>query len=292
MSTPVREAAARAFGARPEMILAGNGSDDLLTIIVRSFVGEGELAVIPDPSYGLYTSLIEIQNGRICYAEYPDDYSMPPGIAQPGAKLTFLCTPNNPSGTSLPPDQVAAAAREISGILVIDEAYADFADTNCLRLPHELENVIVLRSLSKSYSLAGARVGVAIAPQKLIEGMIKVKDSYNLDQLSIVAGATALDDPDYMRANVERIKATRAYLSRQLAKLGFEVFPSQANFILVRSRSMPAKTIYERLVQKSIYVRYWDKPRLSDCLRITVGSPKEVQALLAALSEIVPRSSR
>ena len=287
MSTPVREAAAKVFGVTPEMILVGNGSDDLLTIAVRSFVGEGELAVVPNPSYGLYTTLLEIQNARIAYVEYPDDFSMPAGIAQPGAKLTFLCTPNNPTGTSLDPGDVADAAETISGVLVVDEAYADFADTNCLELPGRLDNVIVLRTLSKSYSLAGARVGVAIADEELIVGMTKVKDSYNLDRLSMAAGAAALLDGEHMRANVERIRADRDWLSARMAELGFEVIPSQANFVMVRSKTVPAGTIYEELVRRNILVRYWDKPRLSDCLRITVGTRAELDALIAAVDAIL-----
>ena len=287
MSTPVREAAARAFGAAPEMILAGNGSDDLLTIAIRSFAGEGDPVIIPSPSYGLYTTLAEIQNARPIYVDYPDDFSMPPEIIQPGAKLTFLCTPNNPTGTSLPPDAVAAVAGKISGVLVVDEAYADFADTNCLQLPHRFDNVIVLRTLSKSYSLAGARVGVAIANEQLVAGMAKVKDSYNLDRLSIAAGAAALADQEHMRANVERIKADRAYLVEGLHALGFEVIPSQANFVMVRPTAMSAKKLYEELVARNIYVRYWDLPRLSDCLRITVGTRDELDALLGATKDIL-----
>ena len=286
LATKVREAAAAVFGVTPEMVIVGNGSDDILSILMKSFVGEGDSVVFLYPSYGLYSVLTEIQNGRACPVQYADDFRLPDDLCLPDARLTFVCSPNNPTGTAAAPEEVARLAARSGGVVAVDEAYADFSDTTCMELVHKFDNVIVLRSLSKSYSLAGLRIGLGIACKGLIEGMMKVKDSYNVERLGIVGAAAALANVDKMKANVKKIRRDRGYLTDALGELGFSVVPSQANFVFARP-PMPAGELYEQLKARRILVRYWNRPRISDGVRISIGTRQELDALLAAVREIL-----
>lgn len=291
LASAVRLKAARVYSTRPERILCGNGSDELLTIIVRCFAGEGDKVVYPYPSYSLYKTLAEIQGARGCAVEFPEDYSLPSRLVQRGAKITFVANPNSPSGTFIPKAQLRELARKISGVLVIDEAYVDFAEENCLDLVEEFPNVIVLRTFSKSFSLAGMRIGFAFAQEPIIQGMVKVKDSYNVNRLWIAAALAGLDDLAYVRKNIEKIKKNRQYLTAQLQAMGLFVYPSQANFVMARFDSaQAARLAYERLKAQKILIRYWDKPRIDDCVRITVGTREEIDALLKALKRIIIKS--
>lgn len=290
MATPVRRAVSRTYGVPVEWVLVGNGSDDLLTIVTRTFVDPGEKIVFPVPTYSLYRTLAEIQGAEYVEIPFPDDFSLPAGVAEARGKLTFLSNPNSPSGTMISRKEVEELARKVTGVLVVDEAYADFAEFNCLDLPKRQENVVVLRTLSKSFNLCGLRVGFAVARPEIIGGMLKVKDSYNVNRFGIYAGAAALDDIAYMRVNTEKIKATRARLTAEMQKMGFRVYPSQSNFILAGIAPMPGRTareIYLKLKERKILVRYFDTPRLKDCLRISIGTDGEIDALLAALRAIV-----
>ena len=290
MATLVREAVSKTYGVPVDWVLVGNGSDDLLTIVTRTFVDPGEKIVFPAPTYSLYCTLAEIQDAKYVEIPFPDDFSLPAGLAEAGGKLTILSNPNSPSATLVPRRQVEELARKVKGVLVVDEAYVDFAEENCLDLPKRLENVVVLRTLSKSFNLCGLRVGFAVARPELIGHMVKVKDSYNVNRLGIYAGAAALDDIAYMRGNAEKIKATRARLSSEMNKMGFRVYPSQANFIMACIAAKPgrsAREIYLKLKQRKILVRYFSAPRLKDCLRISVGTDEEIDALLATLPSLL-----
>ena len=196
IGTAFREAAARRHGVTPDMVLAGNGSDDLLTIITRAFAGAGDPVLCPSPSYILYRTLVELQNAREVVVEYTAAWNFAPGAFQvPGAKLAFLANPNSPSGTALTPDEVGALAATLECPLIVDEAYANFAETDCIALVERHPNVIVTRSFSKGYSLAGVRLGYLIAQPEIVAGLIKVKDSYNCDALSLAAGLAAAGGP-------------------------------------------------------------------------------------------------
>ena len=288
MAHEVREAAARAYGVDADMVLVGNGSDDLLTMVMRSFVGPGEKVVYPYPTYVLYETLTGIQDGAPTPVDFQEDYSLSDDIVVPGAKVTFIPNPNSPSGTMVSHERLGALASEVDGVLVIDEAYADFADFNCLDLIDRHDNVIVLRSFSKAFSLAGVRLGMGFACSGLIDGLIKVKDSYNVNRFSIAAGAAALAEIDVMRENAERIKCTRARLTDELGRLGFFVYPSQSNFVLARTESRDrAQEIQRELEARKILIRYFDQPRLDDCLRITIGTDEEIDELLRQLREII-----
>lgn len=285
----LRTIAARVFGVKPSNIIGGNGSDELLSMLLRCFVGPGDRVAFPVPTYSLYDTLVEIQEGVAARVDFPPDFSLPESLAEQKAALTFLCNPNAPSGTLVPLAEIEKLARALSGILVVDEAYIDFADSegaSSIPLIQRLPNLIVLRTFSKSFSLAGMRVGLAFASEEIIAGMMKVKDSYNLDRLSLVAATTALQDLPWMNRNARRIRQSRKRLSNALRRLGFQVYPSHANFVLARKPGENLKPVYEALKRRMILVRYFDAPRLQDCLRITVGAPKEVQALVNELTAI------
>jgi len=289
MSDTLRSAAAEVYGVRPENIIAGNGSDEILSMLLRIFVGPGDRVAFPVPTYSLYDTLIEIQAGVRAAVEYPSDFSLPESLAAQNAALTFLCNPNAPSGTLAGLQEVEQLARRVAGILVVDEAYVDFAGSegaSSLPLIRRLPNLVVLRSFSKSFSLAGMRIGLGFAPEEIILGMMKVKDSYNVNRLSMVAATAALQDIPWMTRNVRRIQSSRKKLTSGLERLGYHVYPSHANFVLARKQEQNMSAVYEQLKVRNILVRYFDTPGLQDCLRITVGTPKEVRALLNELASI------
>lgn len=283
-----RVAAARVLGTRPERILCGNGSDDLLNIAMRSFCDEGDTVAFPYPTYSLYQTLARVQGARPVAVDFPEDYGLPPALATTGARLTLLSNPNAPSGTVVPPEEVGRLAEALDGVLLVDEAYADFAEADCLALVQKHDNVVVTRTLSKSYSLAGLRFGFAVAQEALIEGMTKVKDSYNVGALAVAGATAAIADQDWLNQNVQKIKATRQRLMAALGEMGFYCWPSQANFVLARvPPGQDGGGVFQRLFERKILVRYWNAPRLADCLRITVGTDEETDALLAGLQDIL-----
>ena len=289
LADSLRAVAASVYGVKRENILAGNGSDEILSIIMRSFIGPKDRVVFPVPTYSLYDTLIAIQQGVPSPVEYPPDFSLPETLAAQNGAVTFLCNPNSPSGTLVALPDIERLARAVSGILVIDEAYVDFAESegaSTLPLINRLPNLIVLRTFSKSFSLAGMRVGLAFASEEIISGMMKVKDSYNLNRLSLVAAATALQDIPWMTRNVRKIQRSRRELVAGLRKIGFYVYPSHANFVMARKQEQNLKRVYEQLKSRHIFVRYFDVPDLRDSLRITVGTSEEIRVLLKELKTI------
>ena len=287
LATVFREKAAQVHGLEPDWILAGNGSDDLLTIVTRSFVGPGDRVVYPYPSYLCYETLAQLQAAATRTVPFADAWRLPPDLARSDARLTFLPNPNSPSGTLAGVADVAELARGLRTPLVIDEAYVDFAPESCVALVRDHPHVIVTRSLSKSHSLAGIRLGYAIAQPDLISGLIKVKDSYNCDALSIIAGAAALDDPAWTQENIRKIRATRARLTAALRELGFSIPDSQANFVWCTSHEIAARPVYEELKRRAILIRYLDYPGYGDGLRISVGTDAEIDRLLDELRNLV-----
>jgi histidinol-phosphate aminotransferase len=289
LSDTLRSAAAGAYGVGVENIMAGNGSDELLSILLRCFVGPADRVAFPVPTYSLYDTLIEIQDGVRAAVDYSPDFSLPENLAAQSAALTFLCNPNAPSGTLVSLPEIEKLARRVAGILVVDEAYVDFAASegaSSLPLVRQLSNLVVLRSFSKSFSLAGMRIGLAFACEEIIAGMMKVKDSYNVNRLSMIAAAAALQDMPWMTRNVRRIQSSRKRLSAALIRLGYHVYPSHANFVLAQIKGVKLQGVYEALKLKNILVRYFDVPGLDDCLRITVGAPQELKALIKELASI------
>ncbi|MBY0523702.1 MAG: histidinol-phosphate transaminase [Gemmataceae bacterium] len=285
MGTAFRQVAGRVLGIDPESILIGNGSDDILTIITRAFVPEGGLIVSPTPSYILYQSLAEIQGARFQTVPYTADWQLPTPWPVRTANLSFVANPNSPSGTIIDSTSLERLAEEIAGPLVVDEAYVDFADSHCLGLARR--NAIVTRSLSKSAALAGIRFGYAVADPAVVRELVKVKDSYNCDALSLAAAAAAVEDQDYLRSTRARIIATRGRLAESLQKLGFDVTPSQANFVWARRSDRPVKPLYEELKRRMILVRYMNYAGHGDGLRVTVGTDAEIDRFLDELGRLL-----
>jgi histidinol-phosphate aminotransferase len=280
------QTAGRVLGVDPDGILIGNGSDDILTIVTRAFVPEGGLVVSPTPSYILYRTLAEIQGARFQEVRFTPDWRLPNPWPIRGANLTFLPNPNSPSGTCLSLTDLEALTASLDGPLLLDEAYVDFADANGLAFAGR-RNVVVARTLSKSYSLAGIRFGFAVADPAMIHEFIKVKDSYNCDVLSLAAAAAALEDQPYLLQTRARILATRTRMTAALIKFGFDVAPSQANFVWCRRSDRPVKPIYEELKRRMVLVRYMNYEGYGDGLRITVGTDGEIDRLFEELSRIV-----
>ena len=293
VSRRLREVAAALYGVTPQQILAGNGSDDCLTIVYRTFLGPGDGTASAWPSYLLYETLAELQgvkHTRVPYQRSATDWTLPPALATTGARLTLVANPDNPSSTLTPVPALRALADSLDGILVVDEAYGDFAlgaNPAASILPHldAHPNLIVLRTFSKSYSLAGARLGLAFAAPALVTEMVKVKDSYNVNVITQALGTAALEDRAHHAALVRRTLAEKTRLEAGLRALGWTWPPAAGNFVLCDVGER-AKEIYQALYARGILVRYWDTPELRTSLRITVGAPEQNDALLAALQAI------
>jgi histidinol-phosphate aminotransferase len=279
-------AASRRYGLPPRMIVAGNGSDELLAMLFRAMLGPGDRVAWATPTYSLYDTLAAVQEARVVAPPLEPDFELPlQALVRARARLTIVCNPNSPSGTLTPRGTLARLARLLDGrLLAIDEAYVDFAEENALDLVRRLPNVLVLRSLSKSYSLAGMRLGLGFAHPRIIEQLGKVKDSYNLSRLAIAAGAAALEDDAWMLRNVERVKRTRTVATRRLLKMGFEVPPSSANFVLARMPGCDLGPIAAGLRKRGVLVRYF--PASPDALRISIGTPAEMAALFQTLAPL------
>jgi histidinol-phosphate aminotransferase len=282
-----QEAAAKVNGVRPEYIMCCNGGDELLTIALRAFCDENRPAAYPVPTYSLYPVLANLQNCRAIEVPFDSQFDLPDELAGSGAALTIVCNPNAPTGSFVNVDELASLAAELAGVLLIDEAYVDFAEDNCAGLVKDFDNVIILRSMSKGYSLAGIRFGYGIAQPGLIDGLMKVKDSYNVDAIAITAATAAIKDQKYFKETIEKVKTERKRLTGQLRDLGFDVHDSSANFILAKCSNTRAVEVYEKLMKRNIYVRYFAYPGLEDKLRITIGTCEQNDKLISALKEIL-----
>lgn len=280
-----RQRAGKVLGIDPDSILIGNGSDDLLTIVTRAFVPEGGLIASPTPSYSLYRSLAEIQGARFECVPFTADWKLPDAWPISGANLTFLPNPNSPTGTMVSHDAIRRLVEQSNCPLILDEAYVDFAETNGLKLAGK--SIVVTRTLSKSYALAGIRFGYAVADPSVIRELLKVKDSYNCDVLSLAAATAALEDQDYLQGTRAKILRTLSRLAESLLELGFAVTPSHANFVWCRRSDRPVKPIYEELKRRKILVRYMSYAGYGDGLRISVGADEEIDRLLQELSSIL-----
>ena len=285
-SMKLRETAAEIYGFDPSWIIMANGSDEVLNNVIRACVSEGEEIGYIHPSYSYYETLAEIQGARVRTFTLTPDYLIERFPITYKGKLFFLTTPNSPLGFAFPPDYVAALPERVRGMLVIDEAYADFADYNAMELVKRYDNVVVTRTLSKSYSLAGMRVGLAIARPEVIEALDKIRDHYNLDRLAQAACIAALKDQDYFRECIGKIRDTREWFSAELKKIGYDVVPSQGNFLFVSPHDRDGKRLYDRLFTRKILVRHFSDPLLSHGLRISMGTREEMEKTLAVMAEI------
>lgn len=283
-----RKAISEVLGVPTDWIIVSNGSDELLNVVLRACAELGRKVVYPMPTYVLYRTLTQMQPAEHVEIPYGDDYRLPLEelVAVNGA-VTFIASPNSPSGHVVPIGDLRQLAARLSGVLVVDEAYVDFAEKTALPLVKEFENVIVIRTLSKGYSLAGLRLGFGIANPKLLSGLFKVKDSYNIDAIACAVGAAAMRDQAYKNECAEKVKASRAKLAVDLKQLGFRLWDSQANFLWAQPQSGNAEQIYLALKERGILVRYFKQPGLEDKLRITVGTDEQNQILVEALIHLV-----
>jgi histidinol-phosphate aminotransferase len=276
------------YGFSIENVFAGNGSDEILTIIMRCFANENDIISFPYPSYFLYKVLSDIQGCKVREVYFSHEYTLnKEDIIKDNVKIFFLANPNSPSGTVISVKDIEDIVKDFNGIFVIDEAYVDFAEQSCLDLVKKYNNVIVLRTVSKSFSLAGIRLGYAFADKKIIQGLFKAKDSYNLNAITQCAGIAALKNIDFMYENVKKIKKTREFVSKELEKMGFFVYPSQSNFLYIEHEKISAKTIYKKLKKNKILVRYFNAPLLDTGIRVTIGTDKNMRIFLKDIAEII-----
>ena len=305
---PLREQLARLHRCKPENIIVGNGSDELLAMAVRCFVEPGTPHAPPSralvqfftPSYSLYPVLADIHGASKNPMQLDPDFGLP-ALSQLhrgkqwhfDAALTFITTPNAPSGRGYRTAQLQEVCHDQRGLIVLDEAYVDFADENALSLALKYQHVLVARTFSKAYSLCFQRVGYLVGHPELISALHQIRDSYNVNGLGQVAAAATLRDLPYYRANFRKIVATREQLSRELTELGFKVLPSQTNFILARPPTESAEIWLGKLRARKILVRWFNQPSIREYLRITVGTPQEARALLKAIkADLFPRKNR
>ena len=273
-----------------DWVIVGNGSDDILNLLVRACAeSHGRKVVYPTPTYVLYKTLAAMQSADVVEVPYSEDFQLPlEELISINGAITFIASPNSPSGHIVPLNDLRILAKNIEGVIVVDEAYIDFAEFSALPLVQEFENMIVLRTLSKGYALAGLRVGFGIANPKLLAGLFKVKDSYNVDAISIALGVAAICDQTYKNTRANQVKSSRAKLSIDLIKLGFSVFESHGNFVLVTPSGIHrAESLYRLLKERGILVRYFRQPGLDDKLRISVGTDEENTILVNTLTSLL-----
>ena len=288
----LRDRIAKIWRTTPSRVFIGNGSDEILTLMAKAFVEDREAIGSLDPSYSLYKTLAAIRNVPFVPSPLKGDYTWNGKIAlgpsDSPVSLFLLTNPNAPTGVLTPMSMAAAAAKRFKGVLAVDEAYADFSKANCVPLATAPgnRNVIVMRTLSKSFSLAGLRLGYCIGPEDLIAALYKVKDSYNVDAVAQAVALAALNDLKWMRANVARVRRTRTRTANALAKMGWSVLPSESNFLFARPANRPAAELFEKLRAMNIFVRYFKGPRTGDRLRITIGTDDEMNRLLSALNSL------
>jgi histidinol-phosphate aminotransferase len=285
-SQKLREAAGELYGFDPSWIIMANGSDELLNNLIRACAGEGEEIGYVHPSYSYYATLTEIQGARVRTFGLTDDYRIAGFPERYEGKLFFLTSPNAPLGFAFPIEYVEELAGRCRGILVVDEAYADFAGANSLELVRKYDNVVVTRTLSKSYSLAGMRLGLAVARPEIITALDKIRDHYNLDRLAQAACVAALRDQDYFRECCARIRETRDWFTRELTAIGYDIIPSQGNFIFASPPDRNGKRVYDGLYARKILVRLLSDPLLAHGLRISIGTQEEMERTLAAMREL------
>ena len=294
----LRLALAKLNGTSPENVFVGNGSDEVLALAAKAFVENDEQIGSLDPSYSLYKTLAAIRDVKWFGCNPLERLEAMDILKREGVSLFLWTNPNAPTGTFASPAEIAAFARKFKGVVIVDEAYADFSKENCMQLATAAKNrnLIVMRTFSKSYSLAGLRVGYCVGPKDLIDALYKVKDSYNVDAIAQAVALAAVKDQAWMKANVAKVVKTREWFTAELERRGWDVLPSESNFVFARPPAVAAsgkKTtvtrageIFSALRDRNIFVRYFSAPKTRDRIRVTIGTDIQMKKLLKALDEL------
>ena len=284
----LRKALAELNRTRPENVFVGNGSDEVLALAAKAFVENDEQIGSLDPSYSLYKTLAAIRDVKWVGCNPLENLEALDVLERKSVSLFLLTNPNAPTGTLAEPKSIAAFARKFKGIVLVDEAYADFSKTNCMRLATAAKNsnIVVMRTFSKSYSLAGLRVGYCVGPKDLIAALYKVKDSYNVDAIAQAVALAAVKDQRWMKQNVAKVVKTRRWFTAELERRGWDVLPSESNFVFAKPPHRNASSLFSALRARNIFVRYFRGPKTGDRLRVTIGTDVQMKKLLKALDEL------
>ena len=286
----LKQSIADYYNLVPEQVFVGNGSDEVLALAFITFFKQQEPILFPDITYSfyiVYCRLFEIAYERIALT---DDFNISlSDYERPNGGIIFA-NPNAPTGKLLSLEKIEALLKKNPhSVVIVDEAYIDFGGESAVALIGDYPNLLVIHTLSKSRSLAGMRVGAALGPAKLIEGLERAKNSFNsypLDRLALVGAVEAIKDTEYFGSTCEKVIQTREWTATELTKLNFEVVPSKANFVFIKHPHISAETLFRQLRARNILVRYFDKPRINEFLRITIGTDADMQTFVQALSKI------
>ena len=289
-SEPLRERLAERFGLEVERVVVGNGADDIINLLIRATCDPGDTVVTTSPAYALYSILANIQDVAVKAVPLGSNFSLPiDALKLAAGEITFVTSPNNPAGTAYPPEQVAELAAAGANLVAVDEAYAEFADSDCLELLQRFDNVCVIRTFSKAYGLAGLRIGYLLGPPDLVGALLKIKDSYNVNRAAQIAAEAALADGEWAEAMWAGVRRRREWLTSALGGLGglgLRVHPSQANFVLVDFGDASAVAVRQGLEERRILVRHLEgTPETQNALRITIGTDAELKRLVEAVGE-------
>jgi histidinol-phosphate aminotransferase len=289
----LREAIAKHHGVAPEQVFAANGSNEVLQTVLLAYGGPGRHAAVFEPTYALHSHIARLTGTGVAVGERSDDLTLDLRevgrvVAEHAPEVTFLCSPNNPTGMAEPEETASAVADMTPGIVVVDEAYGQFAPWSALGMVGDGRDVVVTRTFSKTWSMAGARLGYLVGPPGLVAELDKVALPYHLDAVKQLAGTLALSFTDEMRARVAALVEERGRVAAALADLPVDLWRSDANFILFRPQDRDGAAVWQALLDRSVLIRNcagW--PHLEGCLRVTIGTPAEDDAFLAALGEVL-----
>ncbi|MBO4798095.1 MAG: histidinol-phosphate transaminase [Candidatus Methanomethylophilaceae archaeon] len=287
-SDRLREALGELYDLEADNFIAGNGSDELLDITFKTFTDWGDGCVVPVPSYTLYDYFVRLNGGKVICSELTEDFQLDTDdIIKQDAKIVIMPSPNNPTGNCFRTKDIEEVLSGFGGIVVVDEAYAEYGKDPMIGRVEEFDNLVVLRTFSKAYAMAALRVGYAAANRELAGMMSCVKIPYSLNMISEGAAIAALKDQDFIRRSIEMVREQRPALSAGLEKLGFRTFPSDSNFILAEC-PVDHKVFTEKLKAEGILIRdFGDKPKLKNCVRTTVGTPEQNSLLLEKAEKVI-----
>jgi len=287
-SNGLRSALAELYGLETENLLAGNGSDEMLDVAFKTFTNWGDRCVVPVPSYTLYDYFVKLNGGTTVESDLTEDFQLDvDDIVRSGAKVVIMPSPNNPTGNCFRRKDVEDILSRFDGVVIVDEAYGEYAEGSMMGRVEEFDNLVVMRTFSKAYAMAAMRVGYAAANKRLMDMMLRIKIPYSLNMVSEGAAIAALKDQDFIRRSVAMVREQRPLLDAGLRKLGFETFPSDSNFIMARS-PIDHKVLVDGLKARGVLIRdFGAKRRTENCVRTTVGTAELNAILLEKAAEVI-----